>query len=381
MRVIPRSLGMRQDVIDREVRAMSEARLDAIVSCSPENFAYVTGFMSPTQPLMRWRHAMAAVTADGKVALTVVDMEASTIRARAGAAADIAVWHEFKFDAMAVLADVLTRLGLAEARIGIELDYLPAGEFAALCRLLPRAKFVAAETLLARLRQIKTAGEIDLLRRLSRIADRAITEAYGAVSAGATEMDLAAALTRGVYANGAEYFKLMIVATGERSVFPNVGPTERVLKKGDVCRVEIFPMIGGYHAGVCRTAAVGAPPPEAERIWANLTACKHMLLDAIKPGASTRAIYDLYLAKTDELKLPRISFIGHGIGLHLHEDPYLGPTADMPLEAGMVLGIEPLIYETGFGFGMQNKDMVLVTADGCELLSDFTDTEKLIIVK
>jgi Xaa-Pro dipeptidase len=193
-------------------------------------------------------------------------------------------------------------------------------------------------------------------------------------------MDLAAALTRGVYEQGAEYFKLMIVATGERSVFPNVGPTARVLRRGDVCRVEIFPMIDGYHAGVCRTAAVGAPPPHAERIWANLTACKYMLLDAIKPGASSRAIYDLYLQKTDELKLPRISFIGHGIGLHLHEDPYLGP-GDQPLEAGMVLGIEPLIYETGFGFGMQNKDMVLVTAHGCELLSDVTNTDKLIMVK
>jgi Xaa-Pro aminopeptidase len=153
-----------------------------------------------------------------------------------------------------------------------------------------------------------------------------------------------------------------------------------VLKRGDVCRVEIFPIIDGYHAGVCRTAAVGTAPPQAERIWANLTACKHMLLDAIKPGASSRAIYDLYLKKTDELKLPRISFIGHGIGLHLHEDPYLGP-GNQSLEAGMVLGIEPLIYQTGFGFGMQNKDMVLVTEHGCELLSDYADTDKLIIVK
>jgi Xaa-Pro dipeptidase len=173
----------------------------------------------------------------------------------------------------------------------------------------------------------------------------------------------------------------MIVATGERSVFPNVGPTARVLRRGDVCRVEIFPMIAGYHAGVCRTAAVQEAPPQAERIWANLTACKHMLLDAIKPGASSRAIYDLYLNKTEELKLPRISFVGHGIGLHLHEDPYLGPTADEPLEPGMVLSIEPLIYQTGFGFGMQNKDMVLVTEQGCELLSDVTDTDKLIIVR
>ena len=146
---------------------------------SPENFAYVTGFMSPTQPLMRWRHAMAVVTADGNVALAVVDMEATTIRARARRGIDIAVWHEFKFDAMVGAGRCADAPWACRARIGIELDYLPAADFASLCRLLPRAKFVAAETLLARLRQIKTAGEIDILRRLSRIADRAITEAYG----------------------------------------------------------------------------------------------------------------------------------------------------------------------------------------------------------
>jgi Xaa-Pro dipeptidase len=371
---------MRQDVIARQVSAMREAGLDAIVSISPENFAYVTGFLSPTQPIMRWRHAMALVTADGTTALVVVDMEANTIRAKAPPGTNISVWREFKFDAMTVLADLLHKHGLAKARIGIELDYLPAGDFSALRDALPDAEFIAAENLLARLRQIKTPAEIDVLRRLSRIADKSITDAYHSVRAGSNEMDLAAALTRGIYEQGAEYFKLMIVATGERSVFPNVGPTERILKRGDVCRVEIFPMIGGYHAGVCRTAAVGVAPPEAERIWANLTACKHLLLDAIKPGASSRAIYDLYLSKLSELGLPPISFIGHGIGLHLHEDPYLGPTQDQPLEAGMVLGIEPLVYETGFGFGMQNKDMVLVTSTGCELLSDYADTDRLLIV-
>jgi Xaa-Pro dipeptidase len=371
---------MREDVIERQMGAMKAANLDAILSCSPENFAYVTGFLSPTQPLMRWRHAMALVTADGKVALVVVDMEASTIRAKAPAGTEVAVWREFQFDAMQVLADVLVKHGLSSGRIGLEMDYLPAGDFADLSTLLPRAQFAPAQALLARLRQIKTPAEIEILRKLSRIADRAITEAYHAVTAGKTEMDLAAALPRGVYTYGAEYFKLMIVATGERSVFPNVGPTDRVLKRGDVCRVEIFPMIDGYHAGVCRTAAVGVAPPEAERIWANLTTCKYMLLDAIKPGASSRAIYNLYLQQTEQLKLPRISFIGHGIGLHLHEDPYLGPTADQALEAGMVLGIEPLIYETGFGFGMQNKDMVLVTETGCELLSDFANTDTLLVV-
>jgi len=371
---------MRQDVIARQIGAMRDAKLDALISVSPENFAYVTGFLSPTQSLMRWRHAVALVTADGETSLVVVDMEANTIRSKAPAGTDIAVWREFKFEAMKVLADLLRKRGLARARIGIELDYLPAGDFAELRELLPSAEFKGAQNLLARLRQIKTQGEIEVLRRLSRIADKAITDAYHSVHAGSSEMELAAVLTRGVYEQGAEYFKLMIVATGERSVFPNVGPTNRILRHGDVCRVEIFPMLGGYHAGVCRTAAVSAPPPEAERIWANLTACKHLLLDAIKPGASSRAIHELYLGKVNELGLPPISFIGHGIGLHLHEDPYLGPTEDQLIEAGMVLGIEPLVYETGFGFGMQNKDMVLVTAGGCELLSDYADTDRLIIV-
>jgi Xaa-Pro dipeptidase len=371
---------MRQDIVERQAHAIREAGLDAIVSSSPENFAYVTGYPSPTQSLMRWRHAMALVTADAKISLLVVDMEATTIRAKQ-LGVDIAVWHEFSFDCMQVLTALLQRHGLAAGRIGIEFDHLPAADFAELRKLLPSARLEPAQALLARARQIKTGQEIEILRKLSRIADRAINEAYAVVGAGASEMDLAGALTRGVYEYGAGYFKLMIIATGERSIFPNVGPTMRKLQRGDVCRVEIFPMIDGYHAGVCRTAAVGAPPPHAERIWAKLTECKHMLLSTLKPGIGSRKVYELYLDKLRALEMEPISFIGHGIGLHLHEDPYLGPMPDQPLESGMVLGIEPLVMDTGYGFGMQNKDMVRITDTGCELLSDFTDTDRLIMVK
>ena len=370
---------MRQDVIDRQVRVMRERGWDALLSCSPENFAYVVGFLSPTQPLMRWRHAIALVTADGTCSLLVIDMEASTIRAKASGA-DITVWKEFEFNCMEELAGLLKRHGLASAKVGLETDYLPAADFAALTALMPTVRFEPAQAVLARMRLIKTPDEIDIMRKLSMIADRSIHEAFSAVRVGDNEMDLAGALTRGIYAHGAEYFKLMIIATGERSVFPNVGPTTRRLQCGDVCRVEIFPMIDGYHVGVCRTAVVEKAPPDAERIWANLTACKHLLLDIMKPGASTRGIYDVYLKKLRELDLPPISFIGHGMGLHLHEDPYLGPTADQPLEPGMVLAFEPLVFETGHGFGMQIKDVVVITGTGCELLSNFTNTDQLIVV-
>lgn len=373
---------MRQAVVERLQIAMRDAGLDAVIAASPENYAYVGGFVVPSHSLMRWRHAMVVVTADGRTALLTVDMEESTVRSKAADGTDIRVWGEFTDNAMAVLADLLADMGLTNAHIGVEMDFWPAGDFTQLSgEFLPKARFEPANALLDRLRQIKTPEEIDILRQLSRIADRAITDAYGAVRAGMTEMDLAGALTSNVYRYGAEDFRLMIVATGERSEYPNVGPTERVLQPGDLCRVEIFPKIAGYHAGVCRTAVVGEAPDRPREIWRNLSDCTHMLLDRMKPGASAREIYDTFIAKFSALGLPAIDFVGHGIGVHLHEEPYLGKYGDAELQAGMVLGIEPLVYGRGMGFGLQNKDMVAITEAGCELLSDYADTDELIRIE
>lgn len=374
---------MRRETVARQVEAMAARGLDAMVSCSPENFAYTTEFVVPSQSLLRHRHAMAVVTRDGEVALFGVDMEESTIRARAPQA-KLAIWAEFSDDAMQVLAKLLWELGLSSAPIGIELGYLPAADFAFLQAALPAATFIGCDGILARLRQQKTPEEVALLRRLSHIADQAITDAIATVKAGETEMDIAGHVTRGVYALGAQQFKLLIVATGERSQLPNVGPSERKLQRGDVCRIEIFSVIDGYHAGVCRTAVVQEAHPHAKEVWQVLTDCKHLILDRIKPGASCRAIYCAFIEKLAAKKLPPISFVGHGIGLFLHEDPYLGSTPiigsteDAVLEPGMVLGFEPLCYRTGYGFGMQNKDMVAVTETGCELLSDYADTDHLL---
>lgn len=359
--------------------AMGEQDLDAVVTVSPENFAYVNGFVVPSQPLMRWRHAISVVQAGGRRAILAVDMEESTVRSKLPEV-DLRVWGEFTDKPMQVLSDLLSDLGLAKSKIALELDYLSASDFTGLSACLPDAQFSAADELLARRRQIKTRPEIEKLRKLSLIADQSIAGALQQVSAGDTEMDIAAALTKGVYAKGADSFKLMIVATGERSVFPNVGPSLRQLRTGDVCRVEIFAVQDGYQAGVCRTAVVGIAPPESERIWQHLVECKYMVMDMIKPGASSRAIYDAFTTHMKKLDLAPISFVGHGIGLQLHEKPYLSRYSDVPLEAGMVLGIEPLLYDTGFGFGMQNKDMFLVTETGCELLSNYTNTDQLVVI-
>ena len=370
---------MREQVIVRLQAALQQQDWDGLVVSSPENFAYAAGFVVPSQPLMRWRHAAMVLPAGGDPAVMCIGVEEAMVRQRT-AASEVAVWDEFDDDPMACLAGLLERLGLHRGRLGVELGYLPAADFERLRQATPGVEWVAADWWLSRQRQVKTPAELELLARLSRISDASIGGALAAVKAGDTEMEIAAALTDGIYRGGAEDFKLMIVATGPRSQLANVGPTGRVLQDGDVCRVEIFAVAEGYHAGVCRTAAVGSPPKAAVEIWAKLVECRDVLLDAICPGVSSKWVWERFEELFAPLGLPLFSFVGHGIGLSLHEHPYISPRHDQVLEEGMVFGIEPLAYETGHGFGLQLKDMVEVTAQGASLLSDVNDNRQLIPV-
>ncbi len=374
----PDRRGPNDDVLKRQAAAMEAAGLDAMVAVSPENFAYVAGIVVPSQPWLRWRHAAIVTCLDGRAAALCVDMEETTVRAGLPGI-EVRVWAEFEDDAMPILAGLLRDLGLGSARVGIETDYLPARDMEALRGLLPSARWEEAQRLFNRLRMIKTPREVDLIRRVSRATDRAIQAAFSSVRAGDTEIDLAGAATTAIYREGAEQFKLLVVASGERSQYPNVGPTGRVLRAGDLVRLEVFGMLSGFHAGVCRTAVVGGATEEAGRIWDNLAECRRIVFDSIGPGASSAEVYSRFLARFGLLGYEPISFVGHGIGFHLHEEPYLGRYGDWRLEPGMVLGVEPLLYLPG-RFGLQLKDMVLVSERGCELLSDASDADRLSVI-
>ena len=368
------------DVLVRLAAAAGSAGYDALVALSPENVAYCSGVVVPSQSLMRWRHAATLVGADGTQAMLCVDMEESTVRA-ARPDIELRVWQEFAGNAMAVLADLLSDMHLASGRVGLELSYLSVRDFAELKRLLPDSAFGPADDIFTRCRRLKTDAEVERIARLSRIADGAIGAACANVRAADTELDLAAEMTRVVYEGGAQQFKLMIVATGERSQLPNAGPTSRRLVPGDVCRLEIFAVADGYHAGVCRTAVVGEPSADAMRIYRNLADARTVVLDALRPGVAAAEVYRRFRECFDVLGLAPISFVGHGIGLDLHEPPYLGDFDPSELEAGVTLGIEPLVYRTPYGFGMQIKDMVTVGHTAARLLSDVTATEQLLKIE
>jgi Xaa-Pro dipeptidase len=369
---------MDQEIIARLKKRIASAGLDAIIAISPENVTYVSGFVVPSQSLMRWRHAACIVTADGRISMVAIDMEATTVKAHAGID-DLRIYREFTEDPMDKLAEALKDLKLDKGKIGMEMDFLPAKDFATLGRRVPGVNWVAADAIFNKARQIKTANELALLRSLSKLTDKAIGDTLREAKVGMSEMELAGRLLTALFSGGADSYKLMIIASGERSQFPNVGPTERKLKAGDLIRMEIFGQKNGYLAGVCRTAVVRQATAEQEEIWANLIECKYLVMDLIKPGADCREIYQKFLKKFSQLGFEPISFVAHGIGLYLHEEPYMGRYGNVTVEAGMVGAFEPLVYIPG-RFGMQNKDMFWISERGCELLSDYTPTDTLLKV-
>lgn len=369
---------MDQEIVARLKKRIAAAGLDAIIAISPENVTYVSGFVVPSQSLMRWRHAACIVTADGRISMVAIDMEATTVEAHTGID-DLRIYREFTEDPMDKLAEALKDLKLDTGKVGIEMEFLPARDFATLQRNVPSISWVAADAIFNKARQVKTANEVALLRSLSKLTDKAIGDTLRQTKVGMSEMELAGHLLTSLFAGGAESYKLMIIASGERSQFPNVGPTERKLRAGDLIRMEIFGQKNGYLAGVCRTAVVGDATPEQYKIWSNLIECKYLVLDLIKAGASCPEIYRKFLEKFSRLGFEPISFVAHGIGLYLHEEPYMGRYGNETVEAGMVGAFEPLVYIPG-RFGMQNKDMFCVSEKGCELLSDYTPTDTLLKV-
>src|SRR5882724_113129 len=132
---------MDQEIISSLKRRMIGERLDALIAISPENVTYVSGFVVPSQALMRWRHAACIVTSDRRISMVAIDMEATTVKAHAGID-DLRIYREFTDDPMDKLAEALKGLKLDRGKVGIELEFLPAKDFQTLQKNLPGVHWI-----------------------------------------------------------------------------------------------------------------------------------------------------------------------------------------------------------------------------------------------
>ena len=223
---------------------------------------------------------------------------------------------------------------------------------------------------------VKTPAEIDAIRDIGGAADRIATEVCERFGAGSTEREIANFVAERYAEAGGDGLTMLVVGSGPRSEAVNAPPTARVLERGDVLRLDIIGTKGRYHSDVARTAVVGEPTGEQQDVYDLLLGVHRRCLDALRPGALTSDVYRIYREAMDEAGLPPYHFVGHGLGITLHEDPFVNELTEIPLEEGMVLCIEPLTLLEG-RFGMQIEDEVLITADGYEAFSEAGDLMRM----
>jgi len=359
-------------IVDGVAAQLPAWGLSAVLLSSPENVAYVMGYMLPSQARpKRTRPISAIITAQGASACVLPTAEGEEARTRANIR-DIRLYNEFTDTPMDVVAGVLAELGIANRVVGMETDLFPQKHFARLCEQLPRCTFRDCVHHLETLRMIKTPSEIDTLRAVGRIVDRSYSSLPSRIHAGASELTVNACLASAIIEGGAEGIDRFLIGSGERSAFENnAAPTARQLQRGDVLRIDAFANLGYYRADMARTFGVQSPTAEHRELWRRLVELQNHVLRMIGPGASTAAIFQSYAMKHDALSLsPRggVKFLGHGIGLTVHERPYIDAYSDALLQPGMVLCIES-VHRTPT-VGIQLEDEVIVTSDGYERISD-----------
>jgi Xaa-Pro aminopeptidase len=364
---------MNTEIIHRQREAMQAKGLDAVAIIAPENVAWTSGIAVPSQKIVRHRHAIVLVPREGNPEMIVVNIEEGFVKANTDA--PVTAYNEFTHKAVLVLADRLRELGLAGRRIGIEASYLNHRDYMRLVDALPKATIEPIDELLEGLRMIKTGNEIERLTRAGRLAERVAYESLERWQPGMTEADLSRTISDKFAAAGGDKLTMLAVTAGERTPMLNGVATDREIRRSEVVRIDVIGLVDNYYCDVARTAVVGEPAPDLAGIWQKLVDCRDMSLEMIKPGASSHAIYKKYIEKMDAWGLPTLHFLGHGLGLTLHEEPYLNRYKDCTLEEGMVLAIEPLVVLPELG--MQLEEAVIVTRDGCEVITNQFDTRKL----
>lgn len=364
---------MPEEIRKRQRRAMRQLGLDGMAIVAPENVCWTVGTMIPSQKTVRHRHAIVLVPAEGDPEMIVVNIEEGFARANADVAR-ITAYNEFTESPMRLLAEAARRLGMRA--LGVEAEYLNHADYARLEEALAgKIRLIAIDDTIRDLRTVKTGGEIDRLRRSAAIAEAAAHEGLSAWWPGMTELDLSRRIADAFASHGGGALTMLSVTSGARTPMLNAPASPREIARGEIVRIDVIGSTDHYVCDVARTAVAGEPSGEHAAVWQKLVDCRNAALEMIRPGASAQRIFRAYIEKMDAWGLPTLNFLGHGLGLTLHEGPYINRYKDTTLEAGMVLAVEPLV--TFPDLGIQLEDTVVVTAAGCDVVTDEFDTREL----
>lgn len=269
-------------------------------------------------------------------------------------------------------AAALALSGLLNARIGVEPRWMRVLELRYLEAAAPKAQFVNGEAVIAALRMFKDETEIAAMQKAVDIAQAALEATLPAIRPGITEREIAAELTTQLLRHGSSgaFPFHPIVSGGPNSANPHATPTDRPLQRGDLLLIDYGANVDGYFSDITRTFAIGEVETEYQHIAEIVLQANQAARAVAGPGVPAAEVdraarQVIEKAGYGEYFTHRT---GHGLGLEVHEEPYIRGDNQQVLQPGMTFTIEPGIYLRGRN-GVRIEDNVVITEDGCRSLT------------
>jgi Xaa-Pro aminopeptidase len=337
------------------IKVMDAQGADALLVLGLVNIRYLSGFTGSEAALL--------LTAGERI---LICDSRYTLQASGEAACCRVVEHARKLEGISVLARER-----ACRRIAFDAEKTSVATLKALSDALPDVEFIPLGDQLDQLRAIKNPDEVKAIEFSAEVASSAFRKLLSAIRPGVSERALALELEMTMKLGGADEKAFdFIVASGDRGALPHGRPTERLLKSGELVTIDFGACCNGYHSDETVTVALGEPDKKLLEIYRIVKEAHDLALAEVKPGIGCSVL--------DSIARGHIAScgygdyfghgLGHGVGLEIHEMPTLSARSLQTIEEGMIITVEPGIYIPGLG-GVRIEDMVLVTADGCRILS------------
>ncbi len=255
--------------------------------------------------------------------------------------------------------------------LGIQSNAMSLDEFDTLQKRLKKVRLIKLGDMVSSLFIVKTAAEIDLMKKAAHCGDRALKRMLRQLKIGMTERDAASILEHECRCAGSDKPSFdSIVLFGERTALPHGRPTDARLKRGDLVLMDFGCTIDGLFSDMTRTVVAGAASARQKELYGIVAGAQKSARDAVggKVNASTVDTAARRIIEDAGYGAFFGHATGHGIGRLVHEKPRIARTANLPLQAGTVITIEPGIYIPRFG-GIRIEDMVVVLKHGGETIT------------
>ncbi len=347
------------DRVDRARLLMAERGIDGMLLSVGADLPYFTGY----EAMATERLTMLVLPVEGDPVLFIPELEAPRVDYRDGMF-EVRPWSETE-DPIGLVATSVS--GWRRALMG---DHTWASFVLGIQDRAPGVRFGRASEITGELRMRKDESELDALRRAAHAADRVVERLREVRFAGRTERELSRLIGDMTVEEGHEVAAFGIVASGPNGASPHHEPGDRVIEQGDPVVVDFGGRMDGYFSDTTRNFVVGDPPEGYEEAFAVLLEAQTAAVEAVRPGMTAESIDAVARGVIADAGYGEyfIHRTGHGIGLEVHEHPYIVEGNDLPLEPGMTFSIEPGIYLPG-RFGMRIEDIVAVAGDGVERLN------------